>query len=193
MLLDHKDKYVRLRVAGILGVLGRGGEKPLEVVLELLTDADVVLQGQAEVTLGKLGMAAVPPLIRLLGHKDGSVRVAASGACIGVMDELQGTGQEYPRELLRSFGTALSDSEPKVVTKAMICLGIATSRAKRYVPGITKCLRHSDPWVRTVAARSLAHFGEDAKTAIPALRQALMDSDLGVQDAAQKALNELEK
>jgi outer membrane protein assembly factor BamB/HEAT repeat protein len=130
--------------------------------------------------LRRMGAAALPQLIELLGSPDASSRREA----ISVMIDLAPDTEAAQPALTR----ALNDEDVQVARDAARALGALGERAGSSVPPLTKALSHWDSVVRTYAAEALASIGPAAAPATPDLTNALRDLEPRVRWAAGEAL-----
>lgn len=149
---------------------------------------DHAKQQDAVVVLAQMGpraKMAVPSLIEILKHQDGSVRSSAAS----VLGRMGGDAQTAVPSLV----DALKDSNRDVRLNAAIALQWISSGVKRTaVAALIDVLQDRDPSLRGKAALALGDTGPDGAQAVPALRKALKDGNERVRSAAAGALKRIE-
>lgn len=186
--LKEKDTIIRLNVAGTLGILGVEGQKPFQVMADLLGDENDDLQTQGIHALGEAGLPALPTLKACLKNKNPKIRSAVTGSYISMIKEVQRKQQNLPPEVIVFLMEALEDKDKSVVNGAIQGLAAVGPKAKEAIPKFIKLLEHSDPTVRYSAAEYIKDLGSDSKKAIPELVKALSDQDWRVRRAAVQTL-----
>jgi HEAT repeat protein len=138
---------------------------------------------EAADTLGEIGDAAVPGLIRQLGHGDWRVRKFAA----------YGLGEAEPRmertQAVTALGERLADANAEVRDQSAWALGEIEDAAA--IPALGGALRQdSDPRVRRRAAWAMGEI--EHASAVEALVSVMTDPDLELRKQAVWALGEIE-
>jgi HEAT repeat protein len=185
--LKDEDRNVRVWAAGGLWNLGQNEKEARKLFENSLTSADQKEHLEAIVVLVELQLKAVPLLEELIKNKEPVLRQSA----IGVIGELR--SPQIPASTLKLLEGALQDENDEIVRCAVFALGRLREQAKRSVPLVIRCLKHSNPGVRCMAASSLSCVESAADVAIPALTEALDDKDRYVREAAQESIETLKQ
>ena len=181
-----KDKHFRARrdAAWILKNTGEtlkeaADVRPVEPLIEVLSDKDRETRSGAVLALGNIGDArAVEPLIQVLKDEDRGVQQSAASALGNIGDE----------RAVEPLIEALSDEEKNVRREAADALGeIGDARA---VEPLIQALKDEDWYVRSTAAKALGKIGDER--AVEPLTNALEDEDKCVQKAAREALEKIQ-
>lgn len=207
--VKDRNKRVRCDAAEALGKIGDDAAvKPLIVALKMENE-DSEVQNDISKALGKIGKAAVEPLIPLL--KDDSVEIrrrtiesltitADRRAIQPIIAALQDESDYIREEAVHSLGILkdqssvpfliriLKDEQPRVRREAADALGLL--RAQQAVKPLIKLLTDRDWYVRYNAAGALGRIGD--VTAGPALIEVFnKDSYQEVRYGAADALGNL--
>jgi HEAT repeat protein len=205
--LAAEDDATRLAAITALGRVGDRRATP--ALIDALDDSPEIVVAAAA-ALAKLGDArAFEPLLRLVAHRDPSVRQATIGALnslghpdmparVAVMlDDSDPRVRESAVRIAGYFGyretaarliASVTDPEETVRRAALEHLPYLDDPA--VVPAMTAALDRETPRVRAEAARALART--EHPQAVEALRRALGDADGWVRYYAARSLGELQ-
>ncbi len=128
----------------------------------------------------RIGPAAIPLLVELLGHEPDSIRRRAIDELIDLAPHTEGIQPALRR--------ALRDEDAMVAGDAARALGALGNRASPSVGALVDALSHEDSYVRIYAAEALASIGPGAAKATNALAEALGDPTPGVRWSACEGL-----
>ena len=170
--LGHGDPDVRASAALSLGKAADASA--VNALLQALAaESDFFVREYITWSLVRLGDAAVPPLIRMLGHERPVARQSAAHT-------LSKIGDARARDALIE---ALKDHHPRVVAKAAFALGqIADSKA---VPPLINLLAHEDRELLATLVAVLEGFGP---CAVAPLSHALNHDDWRIREQAADLL-----
>ncbi len=172
-----QDPKVRATAAA---KLVQGGAKSLPLLRHFLLESNERLHQEAFEVIRRIGAAALPLLIELLGWDEMSIAREA----VSVLIDLAPDTDTAQPALIR----ALNSEDLPLARDAARALGALGGRASPSVPQLVKALSHPDPLVRLYTAEALAAIGPDAAAATPDLAKALRDPSPGVRWAAGEAL-----
>jgi HEAT repeat protein len=189
--LKNPDTLVHLPAAGALVQMGQEEDTLFALLVKAFQTPDQGNDPNSIDTVGEMGIAAVPVLMRCLHHKHPRVRLKATEgfayiAAVGSRDRM-------PHEAVLALRAALKDEDKAVVANAIFALASIRHLANEGIPAVIELLKDSDDDVRWSAASNLRWFGRDAAGAIPALREALKDANEQVRRAAAESLEALTK
>lgn len=175
------DRDIQVRFQSLLG-LARAREKAapaIDALIGVLGDRDDQVRYRAADALGKIGPAAIDPLLASFEESSrDSFRIAAAQA-FGVMksdakpalDILRKTLENASGDLARNCAEALVAIEPAAV---------------KHLIGMS---RHEEGDVRRIAVRALANTGAVSDEIESVFRKAAGDSDSGVREATALAVS----
>ncbi len=150
----------------------------------MLSDSDHHVGQAASDSLVRLGPAAVPALIRGVGHSVMEVRLFA----------LATLGRIGPpaRDALGVIGQRARDDPDKPVRQTAIrTLAAVGENDPDTITSLAAILDSSDDTGRILVAEMLGRMGSRAAAAVPALARALKDPAVGVRREAAEALGTL--
>ncbi len=182
--LDSSDPLIRSAALSVLGQMGKGGERFVKDVVDVLEKEALLhsspktspLDGVAADTLVKLGIAGVPvgkEVAPLLAHENSFVREDA----VFVFGNIDGAGNAFSKvvELL------LYDPMESVRDAAVNALGAMGRNDLRVVNEVVQLRRDHRETVRAAAARSLGLMGKTVTEFAPAIAPLLKDHDATVR------------
>jgi HEAT repeat protein len=166
--------------------------------------------------LGRIGVAAIPALTRLLGHADAKTRMLAAVALLrfgpdaspaipslakALADKNAGVRRHASRALgsigvaakksARAVAAVLSDEDPQARVYAAEALWRITGEAREQVEILIRLLDEEGWIVPSGAARSLGEIGPDAVEAVPALAKLLTHRNHLVRGPVAEALGRI--
>jgi HEAT repeat protein len=178
ILLDEKSP-LRHRAATALGNIGPQAEIVAPQLLKVLyTTEDFTLYISTKIALGRIGPAAIVPLLKKDFDQTKALRI------LDVLQHLAPNGVQLLVE-------ALSMKNKEVRAKALDIVWHFGPAAAPAVPLMIKELKDSDKDLREKAAMALSMLGPTAKASAPALLKALRDKESIVQCYAAQALGGL--
>ncbi|MDM8548643.1 HEAT repeat domain-containing protein [Desulfobacterales bacterium HSG2] len=181
--LTSDDIRTRIEAAEILGEFGTAAEKAVPNLVKVLTDSDV-LRSAAQ-TLGKIGPAAIPDLVRVLVNEDEHVRHASVRALERIDPQWQQT--ESAAKEITHFVKDLEKTDGPERSSAVRALGEVGPAAAPILAGL---LADSD--VRSLAIKALGEVGSAAEeAAVPFLINILANRDKEVRYLAVQALGKI--
>ncbi len=151
--------------------------KQIEECLQDFRSDDYAVQNTAVKRISKIGLPAVPALIKALNNENARVRENAAWA-------LKKMGEKTV-EAVPALIKALKDEDARVCENSVNALAIMGEKA---VPALIKALKDENALARKNAARTLAKIGEKAVEAVPALINALKDENARAGIEAAQAL-----
>jgi len=148
-ILNNRNETndLRLKAAERLGEVGLSDTAAISSLIACFSDSDACLNGKAAVSLGRMGKAAVPGLVRALQKTDGNVRWCAAIS-------LSKIGSDA-REAVPSLVKALNDSSANVRWCAAIALGNMRKDAAVAAPALFSLLMDNDDDVKWAAYYAL--------------------------------------
>jgi HEAT repeat protein len=189
--LQDKDERVRSAAAYTVAALGRGAEKAIPALVEMLArnhDASAAIEGLA--AMGPAAKAAVPSLIAVLKDRNRSAVVRAlAAAALSRIDPLAAqvitalVDGLQEAERLNGFGfanmcenalsrigpaavpalaAALADPQYKARRRAVASLALLGRAGNEVLPALSKALDDDDPQARTEAGGGLGQMGPRA-------------------------------
>jgi HEAT repeat protein len=178
--LKDEKPFVRMKAAGALWEVDRRTRETIPVLIQALAgDRE---KYEADRTLGRMGEAAVTPLVQALGDKNFIVRRGA----IETLGHI-GPAAEPAVPVLRA---ALHVGQTReAATRALGAIGPGAAAA---VPDLAPGLNDPGWGVRVATAVALGRIGPEARAAIPALREALESTDYLLPSEAEKALAKID-
>jgi HEAT repeat protein len=184
-LLKSGDWDVQWAAADALGVMAPNDAETLGVLVDFLGHDSNLVAGSSAEALAHNGVKAVPALIE--ATRSGSARQREYAAdALGRMGPAAKDAVEPLKKLLKS------EHRPCQVWSAIALAKIDGSAD--VVPVLIEALLEDESVsTRRQAAVALGKIGVKAKAAIPALRAALKEEDEGLQQAADEALEMIEK
>ena len=214
-LAHHPNPVVRRACAKTLTLIADPTAIPT-LINALLNDDDTVVKGSSVGALAKMGEAAVPPLLEILGSPEypesAKGHAAWALAFIGaeakellyttitsdlaevrsaVVGAIAKVAQEQPED--RAFNLlldALSDPTEMVRSEAAAALGQLAYQPA--IPNLVQLLHHADWESRKAAALALMKIGDH--TALEPLQTALtQESEAAVQQVLKLAISQIEK
>jgi HEAT repeat protein len=175
-VLNDRNNQVRKHAVQALGEIKDA--RAVESLIQVLTDSDVDVLGDAVSALEKIGIASVKPLIRALKDKDSQIRKLA----VEALGEIRDTRAVEP--LIQ----VLSDNDSIVRGEAADALSkISDIRA---VEPLIQVLSDNDSNVRCKAALALGEI-RDAKASKPLIHALLHDKNSEVRKNAAMALGKI--
>jgi CubicO group peptidase (beta-lactamase class C family) len=144
-ILNNRSESSALRLKAVeqLGAIGSADTTAISSLIACFYDPDPFLNGKAAASLGQMGNAAVPGLIKALQNTNGNVRWCAT-ISLGKM----GSGA---REAVPSLIKALNDSSTNVRWCSAIALGNMGTDAALAAPALCSLLMDYDEDVRWAA------------------------------------------
>ena len=206
-VLNDRNNQVRKHAVQALGEIKDA--RAVESLIQVLTDSDVDVLGDAVSALEKIGIASVKPLIRALKDKDSQIRKLAVEALgeirdtraveplIQVLSDNDSIVRGEAADALSKISDiravepliqVLSDNDSNVRCKAALALG-EIRHAKASKPLIHALLHDKNSEVRKNAAMALGKI-KDPKTSEP-LIQAFTDTDSQVRKNAAISLEKI--
>ena len=148
-LLNNKNETSasRLKAAERLGAIGSPDTTAISSLIECFSDPDPFLNGRAAASLGQIGKAAVPRLIKALQKPNGNVRWCAAIS----LGKIGSDG----REAVPSLMNALKDSSANVRWCSAIALGNMGKDAALSGPALFSLLMDQDEDVKWAAYYAL--------------------------------------
>jgi HEAT repeat protein len=194
---DH-DRRVRMKAAEALGMMRLESESAIGALIITMRDRDQGVRHEASNSLGRIGIAAIPELARMLRRdKEFTERAALTLSQIARYDgcsHRKGESVEQAHGRIKAarkeLFAALRDENAKTRNGAAQALGYI---GEDIVPELLSALGDVSPPVRIGAAQALRFVGADAASAIESLRARLSDSNLEVRRAAESALEAILK
>ena len=141
----------------------------IQNLMSALRSENIDVRGQATEVLGKIGLEAVPALIKALKDGDKIVRSSTAEALIKIGPEAKAA--------VPALIETLNDKDGYVRRRAADALGKIGSGAKAAVPALIETLKDEDEWVRALTAEALGKIAPEAKSVVPALIETLNDED----------------
>lgn len=175
-VLNDRNNQVRKHAVQALGEIKDA--RAVESLIQVLTDSDVDVLGDAVSALEKIGIASVEPLIQALKDRDSQIRKLA----VVALGEIRDTRAVEP--LIQ----VLSDDDSNVRGEAADAL--SKIRDTKAVEPLIRVLRDNDSNVRCKAALALGEI-RDAKASKPLIHALLNDKDSEVRKNAAMALGEI--
>ncbi len=183
-MLTIGDKGSQIAAAQSLGEFGPAAAEAVPHLVKVLTDSDV-LNAAAE-SLGKMGHAAIPDLVKVLVNEDEEVRRAAVQALERI--DPQWPESEAASEEITRFVKDLEDGSSGVRSSAVQALGEIGPAA---VPHLAKLLADSD--VRSLAIKALGEIGPAAEeAAVPHLIKLLASPESDVRASVRETLEKID-
>jgi HEAT repeat protein len=184
-LLEKEDKSIRTAAVEALGEIGAGAVKAVPDLINLLKKNDMT--ASVAQTLGKIGQAAIPELIKVLTHDNDEVRESV----VQVLEKIDPRWfqNDAARREIGFFIKHLSDDSLTARISAVRVLGEFGSAAEAAVPMLVRLLADRD--ARKTAVKSLGKIGNGATAAIAPLIVMLADSDEELRSSAVKALDKI--
>jgi CubicO group peptidase (beta-lactamase class C family) len=142
------------KAAGALGAMGSLGARAADSLLACASDSDLFVRGAAAEALSKIGIEAVPSIIRVLCAGTVEARWVATIA-LGKM------GPEAS-SAVPALARALSDSSDLVRWGAVMALGTIGAGAKPAVPALVNALSDRDEDIRREVSRILDRLAPSA-------------------------------
>jgi outer membrane protein assembly factor BamB len=164
-------------------ILVKGGRRSFPLLRRFLESRNESLHPQTFIIIQRMGPAAIPFLVELLGNGQASVRRRAVNELIDLAP--------HTERIQPALRRALRDKDWVVAGDAARALGALGNRASPSIGALVKTLGHRDPYVRIYAAEALASIGPKAAKATSALVEALDDPTPGVRWAACEALGSI--
>jgi hypothetical protein len=176
----------------------------LEANEEIVQDAAL----QTLATMGDKALPAVPAIITLLRHPNGSVRLEAAKTLFhlncGITQALRTLKEELKAgDTSQRIGAARVIGDlvaPEVEVLGSDCWGPGPPPsvprpwlAKSVVPALIEALADKDARVRAAVAHNLGRIGRRATKALPALQRAQKDQDATVRQKAGQAVRLVEQ
>lgn len=156
--------------------LARGGDvNALTTLVSALSDGDAKVRVEAATTLGQVGKAAVPSLLKALREGNADARAAAIGAMERIGD------RRAVEELAR-----LARSEPYVAVRAQAVTALGRLGGETAREALADALKDSDAGVRLRAVEALGRA--DGAQSVQAIAQALSDPDESVRKKVEEVL-----
>jgi len=190
-LLDHRNPLVRRQAVGELA--SRGSRVVPKVVEELRRPENSSAKSAAAevlVLLGPAGKEAVPALTRAAADINWPDRYLA----VRALGEIPASSEDAVRVLIQRLET---DPEERVRAAAARSLGkiAAASELTRsmVLPALLAALKKPDPLVQAELAEALGLCGHGSPEVIKALKELANSGDFILRQAAQEALQNLEK
>lgn len=184
VILQQGDSLARRHAAQALGVMGPPAAEAVPALIEVLNDENFTTRGYAELALGRMGSAAVLPLIDALHHQSYRVRRGAVRALAEVGSE---AGPAIPHLI-----EAMASEDWLIRAHAAYALGRARPMTEGVVPALIALLKNDvDYRVRNYSANALAEIGPVNEEIAPALQQALKDKSPDVREVARYALDKI--
>jgi len=162
---------------------GAGAKAAVPALIKALGHEDRQVRDHAAKALGEIGSPAIPALVETLKEEDWQVRHYAA--------KVLGKLGSDARAAVPALIEALKDEHEDVRKAAAEALGKTGSDGKAAVPALMEALRDEHVPVRYRAADALGSIGPDAKAAVPALIEALKDEHEDVREAAVEALGKV--
>lgn len=202
--LQDEDNETRTAAIGALGAVG--SRRATAALIPLLCDSRIALAVCG--ALARIGDPdAFEPLLELIGHRDGALRVAAVGALnsIGhprmpeVVVPLLGDASPFVRESAVRIAGYFGYPEAKPLVEAHCSdpdeiVRVAALEALPYfdeaaaLPALENALANETPKCRVAAVHALARI--DSEAVVPLLVRALTDRDAWVRYFAARALSD---
>jgi HEAT repeat protein len=146
--LKDEDMDVRLEAVLALGEMGSAARETVPALLDALKGDELrLLEPLVAATLGNIGPAAVPALLKALPDKDAARRRTAAYALALIGPQAA--------EAVPALTEALHDAESEVRALAAKALGKIGQEAKGTAPALATALKDSDAVVRVHAALAL--------------------------------------
>jgi len=154
-------------------VLGKIGEAAIEPLIAAIREKHLGLRVNAALALGLIGEPAVNPLVKMLSDPDRNIGGLASVALARI-------GGPAVEPLIR----ALTDANDNTRVCAALALGDAAKQAndRRAVEPLRRALKDADRWVRLHSAGALTKIDPSETQAIQLLKEAAQDYSLDSSD-----------
>jgi HEAT repeat protein len=189
MAMSDGNPLVRCASASALGVIGRGSNLALRVLISAMKDADAKVRVRATLALAQVGtrtreekVLIIPELVQALKDPVPHVRVAAALGFVFYADEAP--------EVVPILVNAISDREPSVRGEALYALARFGPRARSAAPAVLAALHDPSASVREDAVAAVHFLQLDSDGAVPALVTALHDTNAPVRSSAARVLSD---
>ena len=213
--LNDEDNRVRSNSAYALGCIGNKSADAIFPLLKLLNDKEPIVRLSASQALEKIGIYAMPILIKELQNEDLMIsgmtasillRIGSSEAISavsqmlpnlilmlkmpGIRPSLEKVIDRLGEEVVPHLIVLLKDSNAEVRLSVTKIIGQMGSKAQEGIPALIDCFQDQKWEVRIQAEEALGRMGEDA---VPALIQELESPDQDVRILATKSLGRIGK
>jgi len=202
----------------IMGWAGAGlaGAPFVSGLIRDVGGADPDIRWRAEFAIGRIGVAAVPPLVEALKSPDAAIRESsayvlgtigprARGAAPALLEaakdpepdvrlwSVKSLGEIDPEPLasVAAFAAALGDESADMRRVAVTILVKLGPKGAAAVPALVGVLKDADAGIRWRACIALRQMGPEAKEAVTALVGLLADEDGDVRARAAQALGRI--
>lgn len=165
VLIADPDRVVRREAIEAIARIHPGPEVSAPLLAKVLEKADPQVRHAAITALAERGAAAVPVLIKALGHKP-----ATYWACL-VLAQI---GPDA-KEAVPALTALIDDPRPEIRREAILALAQIGPAAAPALPQIRKAL--DDPAAKTAAIFALGQFRQAGKEAEAKIRQDLDTPD----------------
>lgn len=163
VLIDVLRTEERWRAAYVLGEMGEKAAAAVPALCRLLTEEQVPrpfrTPASSAFALGKVGSAAIKPLVAVLQHSDARVRMNALMA-FGFMGK---TGHAAIPDVM----AMLKDKDTEVRHTAALTLASLGAEPEQMIASLSDCLRAEDIYMRSAAAAVLRKIAPDQTWFVP--------------------------
>lgn len=163
VLIDILRTEERWRAAYVLGEMGERAAAAVPALCRLLIDEQVPrpfrTPPSSAFALGKIGLAAIKPLVAVLQHSDAHVRMNALMA-FGFMGK---TGHAAIPDVMER----LQDKDTEVRHAAALTLASLGAEPEQMIASLSDCLRAEDIYMRSAAAAVLRKIAPDQTWFMP--------------------------
>lgn len=186
-LLQSGSASVRMHAALALGGIGKQiGEPGVQDLVGALKDRSHIVRGAAATALGRLGDAARPAVPHLKAALDEN-RIDSRVAAVEALWKITGDADDV---VARLTAEVAGEDEPEKAADLLAQFGPA---AKPAIPKLIESLESENPFIRMNVASGLGRLGPLATDAIPALKKLKNDPNPFVRQAAEQAIERIEK
>ncbi len=179
-LSEKQPLIIRMSAASVIARRGGVASPCSDALCKCLENENEELRWSASFALGKIGIAAVPFLLRELKSSDPKVVLAA-------VNSLEWMGQDA-RNAIEDIKGLILASPPLVQIACYSALVKISGDPSVGLPQLQTISAEQDPEIRKASIERIGYLGEHAKDAVPLIRSFFSDMSAPVRAAAGLAM-----
>jgi HEAT repeat protein len=193
-------EFFRLHAAGAVARIAKGDDEAMTVLVGALSDRDPLTRWLAADCLafaGRRAATSVKKLEQAMNDDDPTVRVMASRAVWRIAGNVEAPlrvltraigEQDFPAHTMPVYASAVELTHRQI---AISTIGEMGGRAVAAIPDLIAGSRDRNPVIRLTAVDAIGKVGRPEKNVESALRASTKDEEAIVQEAAQRALDQI--